>query len=153
MADIAASDFTVTVQERRREGKKHVNKVKLVFGNDTLTYPAGGIPLPAYGALGLRRNVEYIRITDANDALGHIWKYDQESHKLRCYVQGVLVGAAGAATLDDFPVTAGDGVTASLSMSFNNNAGAGTQLFGTLKEMATGDAPAAQTIYIEAVGW
>lgn len=151
MADIAASDFTVTVQERRREGKKHVNKVKLVFGNDTLTYPAGGIPLPTYSSLGLKRNVDYIRITDGNDALGHIWKYDQENHKLRCYVQGVLVGSAGSETMDDFPITAGDGVTADTHMSLK--AGGATVRFGVLKEMATGDAPAAQTLYIEAVGW
>jgi hypothetical protein len=153
MADIAASDVAVTIEKRSIEGKNRRNRVKLVFGDDALTYPAGGVPLPAYSKFGMKVRLDFLTIFDQDDSKGHFWKYDKTNNKLRCYVQGVVNGAAGAVTLDDFPVSAGDGVTGSLSMSFNNNAGAGTQRWGVLKEAATGDALEAMTMFAEAVGW
>jgi hypothetical protein len=51
------------------------------------------------------------------------------------YAQGALVGAAGAETLDDFPITAGPGVTADTHLSLK--AGSATIGFGALKEIAS----------------
>lgn len=151
MADLTAASFTTTVERRSIEGKTRRNRVKLVFGDDALTYPAGGVPVPTFSTLGLKSRVDYITIFDEGNATGHVWKYDRDNHKLRCYVQGFTVGAAGAQTLDDFPVSAGDGVTADTHLSLK--AGSATVRVGVLKEMATGDAPAAQTLVAECVGW
>lgn len=152
MADLAAGDVTITVLERKIEGKRRRNRVKIVFGDGALTYPANGVPMPSAGKFGMKRHLEYLNLIDHDDGNGIYWKYDAENKKLRAYVQGALVGAAGAQTLDDFPVTAGFGVTADTHLSLK--AGSATVRLGTLKEAVGGtDAPAAQTIYAEAVGW
>lgn len=152
MADLVAADVTVTVQDRQISGRKRRNLVKIAFGDGAKTYPANGIPMPAKDVFGMVRSLDTLIVHDSDDASGIYWKYDKENNKLRAYVQGALVGAAGAAVLDDFPVTAAFGTTASLSLSFN--AGAATNRWGALKEAVGGtDAPAAQTLYAEAVGW
>lgn len=151
MADIAATNVAVTVEHKEVVGKKRRNRVKLVFGDDALTYPAGGVPLPAFGKFGMKRNLDFLNIFDTSSAKGHVWKYDTANKKVRCYVQGALVGAAGSQTLDDFPVTAGDGVTSDTHLSLK--AGSATVRWGVMKEVATGDALEAMTMYAEAVGW
>lgn len=153
MADLAASDVTVVVEFRERYNKRRHNRVKLTFGNGTLTYPAGGVPLPAFGLFGMKRNIDYLIMTDTNDAVGLIWKYDQDNKKLRAYVQGFAHGAGGAVTLDDYPVTAGDGVTTGISVSLTTGAGAVTDRLGGLVELSGGASTvSAQTLFAEAVG-
>lgn len=155
MVDIVASDVTITVQKSLKAGKRRRNRVKIAFGNGTLTYPSGGIPLPAGTKFGLPGNqLEYLILTDNEDSTGLVWKYDQENKKLRCYVQGYAHGAGGAVTMDDYPVTAAVGVTSGISVSLTTGAGAATGRLGGLVELAaTSDAPAATVIYAEAVGW
>lgn len=151
MPALAASNVTVTVEERAIVGRQRRNRVKIAFGDGALTYPAGGVPMPAAANFGLVRNLDYVMLSDADDGSGIVWKYDKENSKLRGYVQGVQVGAAGAGALDDYPASAGVGVdTVSLGLVV---AGAGTYRFGAMKELGTADAPAAQTLYGEAIGW
>lgn len=153
MVDLVAADVTVTIEERTIVAKKRRNRVKIAFGNGTLTYPSGGVPMPAAATFGMVRNLDYLTVFDENDASGITWKYDKEGNKLRAYVQGVTLDAAGAGVLDDFPVSAGFGVTASRSMGFVG-AAAGANKLGVLHEAtAASDAPAAQVLYAEAVGW
>jgi hypothetical protein len=100
MADIAASDVTITVQKRLKAGKRRRNRCKIAFGNGALTYPAGGVPLPAARSFGLNANVlEYLVITDGDDGTGLIWKYDQENKKLRVYYQEPTNATAGRVAL------------------------------------------------------
>lgn len=154
MADIAAANVTITVQRKRITGARKRNRVKIAFGDGALTYPAGGVPLPAFGQFGMKRFLEFITITDMDDSHGLVWKYDQENNKLRAYSQGFTVGAAGAATMDDFPLTSDDTTLAdALSVSLTNSAGAGTHNMGVLKELANAKTVVAQVLYAEAVGW
>lgn len=155
MTDLASTDVTITVQKSLKTGKRRRNRCKIAFGNGTLTYPSGGVPLPAAKSFGLYGNVlEYLVITDSNDASGFVWKYDQENKKLRCYVQGYAHGTGGSVTMDDYPVTAAAGVTSGISVSLTTGAGAATARLGGLIELAAAsDAPAAQVLYVEAVGW
>lgn len=154
MADLAAANVTITVEERTIQGRKKRNRVKIAFGDGALTYPTNGVPMPAYGSFGMLRNLDYLNIFDSDDASGIIWKYDKDNNKLRAYQQGITVGAAGAATVDDFPLdTTADPLATAVSVSLTNNTGAGTKYMGKLKELVNTLAPAAQTIYAEAVGW
>ena len=154
MPDIAASDVTVTVQKqqllRGSPGAQRRNRVKIDFGDDALTYGTG-VPMPVAAKFGMQKDMEYLILFDQDDSRGHVWKYDFANKKLRCYVQGAVVGAAGVQTLDDFPVTAGDGVTADTHLSLK--AGNATIRWGVMVEMAATDAPAAQTMFAEAVGY
>jgi hypothetical protein len=169
MADLASSDVTITVQtlpngkKATIEGGIRKTLVKIAFGDAALTYPSGGVPLPAATSFGLQRSLSTLRIVDANDGSGINWKYDHENKKLRGYIPGAVISAAGAATLDDYaldgtadPLAAaarqpGNGV---VSLGLGNTTAAGTVYFGEQKELlATEHAPAAQVLYAEAIGW
>ena len=46
MANIAAGDVTYTVlNQRKMSDSRNLNRIRLAFGNSSLEYPAGGIPL------------------------------------------------------------------------------------------------------------
>lgn len=155
MADLASANVTITVSERRIVGKKRRNIVKIQFGDGALTYPAGGVPMPTYDGFGMIRQLDYLNILDQDDSNGIFWKYDKDNNKLRAYVQGAAHAAAGAATLDDYAVTGAFGVSAGISISREAAAGATTSRWGAMVEAPASatPAPAAQTIYAEAVGW
>ena len=153
MTALADTDVTITVEKSNRVFKHHRNRCKIVFGDGALTYPAGGVPLPAFGKWGMKRNLDYIALTDSNDAVGIIWKFDQDNKKLRGYVQGYAHATGGAVTMDDYPITAADGVTSGISVSLTTGAGAATAHLGGLVELATGATVSAQALYCEAVGF
>lgn len=85
MADLAAANVTVTIEERTIVGKKRRNRVKIVFGDGALTYPALGVPMPAAANFGMVRQLDYLTVFDENDGSGFVWKYDKENNKLRAY--------------------------------------------------------------------
>ena len=154
MADLTAADITVTVQARNIEGAHKRNRVKLVFGDGAKTYPTGGVPLPSAATLGMVRNLDYVVLFDADDAQGIVWKYDKDNSKLRAYIQGLDLSAAGAGTLDDYPINTTNEPLASASVSVGLVGGAAAvKHLGRLKELINTQAPAATTVYIEAVGW
>ena len=151
MADLAVTDVTATKVGKTEIGntvKTHV--MDLAFGDGALTYPTGGVPL-SVAKLGLSREVHSVQIAGAPD--GFVYKWDHVNNKIQIYVQGVLVGAAGAVAMDDFPVTAAVGTDAEISVSLTNSAGAGTHRFGSLKELAATDTPAATALRVVVRGW
>lgn len=153
MADIVSTDLTVTQVSSVIVGRTRRNELTLVFGNGTLTYPANGIPL-TLAQLGLKRDIKALHIVDPSNADGYVYKWDKSNNKIRVYTQGVVVGAAGAVTTDDFPVTASAGTDAALSLQLTNSAGAGTHRWGDLKELVGGSAaPAATTLKVIVEGW
>lgn len=117
MTDLVAADVTITVEKRLIEGKRKRNRCKIEFGDGALTYPSGGVPLPAFASWGMKRDLEYIILTDANDASGILWKYDQANIKLRGYEVGGIagqtftgtanVGTSGVVTDNDSAATLG----------------------------------------------
>ena len=160
MAALASSDVTVTLQanqkgklyERTSNGGRRV-LVKIAFGDGALTYPSGGVPLPAAASFGFKSHMTALKLLDEDDASGIAWKYDYENKKLRAYLQGIVVSAAGGATMDDFALdTTSDPLSTAVAVSLTNSTGAGTKYLGKMKEMATTQAPAAQVLYAEAIG-
>jgi hypothetical protein len=153
MTALASTDVTITVVTPTRDNRYRDNLCKVEFGNGTLTYPANGVPLPSFASFGMRKQLISLSLVDQDDASGIIWKYDQGNHKLRGYIQGIIVSAAGAATVDDFPLdTTSDPLATAVSLSLTNNTGAGTKYLGKLIELATTHAPATQTLYFRAHG-
>jgi len=109
MAAITATNFVETVEDRRIENKKKVNRVKLALSaTEALTYPSsGGIPLPT--SLGMVRNVDYVNIIEgvgsASNSGGIVWRYEVTNHAVRGY-WGLYPTAAGGAThLSELPTT------------------------------------------------
>ncbi len=154
MADLTASDVTVTVKAMANvQGGKPVkiHFAELSFGNGAKTYPTGGIPLPGIGEFGLKSRMDWISVVSTSTPDGFVWMIDQVNNKLLGYTQGVTVNAAGAGTLDDFPVSSGPG-SSTISVGLAGGS-AGTHRLGPLKELQGGvAAPAATKINVIAVG-
>ena len=90
MADIAATDITVTfLDKRRHDGRSYFN-VQLAFGNGALTYPAGGVPI-SIGAVGTPTSLESLIVYDKGTS-GYDWTYDRTNKKL------VAIQGAGGST-------------------------------------------------------
>jgi hypothetical protein len=169
MADLAASDVTITVQETRIEGARKRNRVKIAFGDGALTYPANGVPLPAFGSFGMKRYLEYITITDANDASGIMWKFDQENKKLRAWLAPaqthghdlLIIGGQAATTTNEVAhygaAILGKEEAANATIAKADVATKGGVVGETLASAAGTElgnvAVAAQVLYVEAVGW
>lgn len=148
MADIASSDVTVTVERRTIAGKTRRNRVKIQFGNGTLTYPALGVPMPAASAFGMKARLDYLTIFDEDNASGVMWKYDRVNKKLRAYFP------TGGATASPASGTANPKVTTGAASATAVNATTPDITPGVAKEMASAStAPAATTLYAEAAGW
>ena len=166
MADLASSDVTVTIQKTRilrgSPGGIRFNTVLIAFGNATLTYPSGGVPMPTYPSFGMMKEIEFLQIMTPG-ADGVVWTWDYSNKKLRGWLQGTNISAAGAGTIDDYPLdgTADPYVAAArqpsngaIVLGLGNTAAAGVIYLGRLQEMLAAEhAPAAQSIYGIAIGW
>lgn len=171
MADIASSNVTYTLQKKViGESSYREFMWKVQFGNSSLTYPAGGIPLTK-ASLGCPNHILSVNMYDANDASGYVYKYDSENNKLRIY-QAAPTGTNSKPT---FTVTKGaitantelglsaDAATATVNnntiaatLALTTNSPVGIPTFtGTAAALAelSGTAIAAQTLYIEVKGW
>lgn len=153
MAALSADSFTISVLTRLvgQGGKPATLSIcRMTFGNGVDTYPTGGIPLPARDKFGLKSRMDALIIIDQSASDGVLWKVDWANKKLLGYVQGVTVGTAGAATIDDFPISSGLGADTSVSIGLTS--GGGTKYLGALKELRSTDAPGARTMYVMAIG-
>lgn len=98
------------------------------------SYPTGGEALTA-ATLGLS-TVLYFQ---AQAKGGFVFEYDYSNSKLKVFSQGYAHGTGGAVTLDDYPITAGPGVTSGISVSLTTGAGAATANLGPLVETLSTD--------------
>jgi len=165
MANITASDVTVTIQTKRRiEGRNH-NRCKLVFGDGALTYPAGGVPI-SKGKLGCPTIIESLKIVDKGTS-GYSFSYDQSAEKI-VMIQAPAQTHSHDLLLKDSAVA--DGATTRVNGDTNllgTNAGGDVTVAGgganggvqseTLAAKAGSEpsavAIAAQTIEVEVIGW
>lgn len=81
MANILSSNVTYAVKNFRRMGNSKVqNRVAVTFGNGTLTYPAGGVPL-LIGSMGCPNVVESASVVSAGTS-GYVFRYNQATASL-----------------------------------------------------------------------
>ena len=75
--------------------------MSITFGNGSLTYPAGGVPLTK-AKLGCPAKIDDFIVEDPANANGYVVKYNPTTEKLRLYQIGALDGnAAGAQALTE----------------------------------------------------
>ena len=88
MTDLAASDITVSIPVRDRDivpaGPKLLSVAKITFGDAALTYPTGGIPLPAIGKFGCRKEIRAVFFCGTSTT-GYTYQFDKTNHKLRAW--------------------------------------------------------------------
>jgi hypothetical protein len=105
MADIASSDVTYTlVKQRKEESSLKVINLTVAFGNGTLAYPSGGIPLDK-AKMGCPNEVVSVLLNNPASSNGFLYKYDLANNKLRIY-QGDNDNAADAALIELVAATA-----------------------------------------------
>lgn len=156
MADIAAGDVTYTILNARTlADSRKFNRVRLAFGNGSLTVPAGGIPITK-GKMGLPVVIESMTIVDQGTS-GYQFQYDQSAEKLvvigpHAHDLNIIgsVTATGAVGINGS--TFGKNTATNLTIAGVNSATLGGVMSAGLEEAAT-VAIAAQTIECEVVGW
>ena len=165
MANIAAGDVTYTVlNQRKMSDSRNLNRIRLAFGNSSLEYPAGGIPL-TIGKLGCPTVVESMVIVDQGTS-GYKFQYDQSAKKLvmlQAPAQShdhnlfILGGQTHDATLGLNVASLGKNTATNITLNGANAATTGGVLSETLAAAALSEASAvaiaAQTIEVEVIGW
>ena len=162
MADIAGTDITYTELSNEEGGKQgRIRTFTLTFGNSTLTYGAGGVPV-TLGSLGCPNAIDSLTVFDKGTSV-YEWSYDRTNKKLVAFQSpshthnlllknaavadsaGARVNAGanllGANTGGDLTVTGGGA-----------NGGVVAVTAGGLSEPST-VAIAAQTLKVRVVGW
>ncbi len=99
MTAIVAANVTYSNVNQRVEGQAPYKRVSatIVFGNGSLTYPTGGIPLVA-GNLGCAREIQSFGFVDESAGDGYIYKYDKTNQKIRIYQSGGIAVSGGVDT-------------------------------------------------------
>lgn len=163
MADIAASDITVTILNHRRVEARSHNNIELAFGDGALTYPAGGIPL-SKGVLGCPNVIESLVVYDSSTS-GYKWSYDKDNEKLvaiqaPAHAHDLLIkGGQAAATTNVAAHYATDilGKEAATDATILGSASAtkGGVISGGsgVGSQPSTVAIAAQTLKVEVIGW
>jgi len=164
MADIAAGDVTYSIlNQRKTSGSRNSNRVRISFGDSSLTVPANGIPL-SKRKMGCPTIIESMVVVDQGVS-GYRFQYDQSTEKLvviqspaHAHALKIIGGRSAAGTAatayyatdifgkeaaTDTTITAADsatkgGVLASAAL-------AGSE--------ASAVAIAAQIIEVEVIGW
>lgn len=89
MPAITANDVTVTLTQQGQEflgmGSR-VSMPAIAFGNGALTYPAGGIPMPALGYFGLHKAIFRAVVLPNGDGKDYV--FNRITHKLMIIARG-----------------------------------------------------------------
>ena len=155
MGALASTDVTVTVNAGDREiagggAFKNLTLATLVFGDGSLTYPTGGVPLPAIGAFGLHGAIDAaIVIPPAGD--GFVYKYDKANHKLLIYGQGVRTGSTTVSTSSTGALLE-DSEAAETVFRAYGTAVDTTYDLGPLRELPAAATPSATTLQMLVIG-
>lgn len=166
MPNIAASDVTVTVLNQRKLGdSRNLNRVRLAFGDGTLTYPAGGVPITK-GKFGCPAVIESMTIVDKGTS-GYDFMYDQSAEKVvmfrtssSSHVHDIFLvdNVTGAETNEVYAATNALGANTGSNITISGNAqNTGGVLSATIAASTQAQPSAvaidAQTIEVEVIGW
>lgn len=153
MTAIASTDVTITLAAQDVDvmpGMKIVCLPTIAFGNGTLTYPTGGVPLPVIGKLGMKKQLQRLLIQQPS-ANGFIYKYDAANHKIKIFTQGAVTGSTAADACGNGAL-AEDSAAAETAVRLSGTAIDTTYDLGPLIELPATIAPAAVSLPCIAVG-
>lgn len=92
MAALTAASWTVVITHKRRGNRTKVHEGTMAIpGTDT--YPAAGIPLPAFGKFGFVRDLRTLVLWGDNvQATQYLASVDKANNKLKLYVSHDTAG-------------------------------------------------------------
>lgn len=105
-----AVTWLAAIVNRRVVGRRHVATVRLTTSGAGNTYTTTGDTAPAFGALGMKRNVEQIIFTDTSPS-PYLYEYDTTNNKIKVFGDSSPAAAGG-------PLTEAAAATALNSLSF-----------------------------------
>jgi hypothetical protein len=154
MTAFASTDVTITLAANDINimpgSMKTVCLPTIAFGDGSLTYATGGVPLPVIGQFGMKRELQRLRI-DQPAANGFEYRYDKDEHKIKIYCQGFTTSSTAAAANEN-----GALVENCLSVEgvprIPNTVADTTYDMGQRIEVPNGTALAAVTLLCEAIG-
>lgn len=156
MAAITSSDVTVTVANKDRDIGgggvfQNLTIASVAFGDGSLTYPTGGVPLPAIGQFGFKRGINFAAVQPPYDD-GFVYKYDATNHKILMYTQGVLTGATAAAVNENGALVKNSAGAEAAAPRLPKTAASSTYDLGPMIELPNTVAPAAKTLKLLMIG-
>jgi hypothetical protein len=153
MTAIAADNVSVSLAARDLQvtaGSKIFCLPTVTFGNGTLTYPAGGVPLPGIGQFGFKRQVDRLIIQQPS-ANGFVYKYDADNHKIKIFTQGVTTGDTAVGATEDGALVL-DSQGAETDVRLSNTAAETSYDMGALIELPATAAPPEVSLLCVAIG-
>lgn len=103
MAQIAAGNVSYTYVEgtaKADPGSPTTQRVMVVqFGDGSLTYTNGGIPLDK-GKLGCPTNLQSLIMLDSGSSVGYVPKWNMTANTVRLYNDANVTAAAASAMLE-----------------------------------------------------
>lgn len=99
MTALASTDVTITVSDKKIWSKYRRHEVTIAFGDGALTYPAGGVPMPAFSKFGFARFIQDFQFSDMGSADGFLHKWDKTNNKIRIW-QGDNTNVAAAPAVE-----------------------------------------------------
>jgi hypothetical protein len=167
MASFSSANVTYTINKATRLGDSKVyNNITLTFGNGTLTYATGGIPI-SLGNCGCPNYIWSMDIADAGTS-GYAFNFNTLTQKLQIYTSGshnhtlyvaTNAGTAGttalnAGTLGGAFVSGGTQAIAGIAAASGTLGGiVTTQPSGSLSELPNGTAPASLSLIVNVMGF
>jgi len=156
MAALTSANVAVAVTPANRNmagsgAYKDFTLAQITFGNGTLTYPTGGVPLPDKSAFGLHKGIDFALIAQP-PANGFVYKYDKDNHKIKIFTQGVVTGASAAAVNENGALVKNSGGVEAAAPRLPKTAPATTYDLGPMIELPNTIAPAAVTLQMLVVG-
>ena len=168
MADLAASDVTVTVVERvKTDSSKNLVIATIAFGDGALTYPAGGVPI-SKSKFHCARSLDAL-IVMGKGTSGYEWSYDRVNEKLvaiqapaqtHAHDLKIIGGQAAASTAatayyatDIFGKEAATNATIAKADSATKGGVISETLAAAAGAQPSAVAIAAQTLQVMAIGW
>ena len=159
MTALASTDVTVSLSNRHIEDARGLLRrtfADLAFGDGALTYPTGGVPLPAKEQFGFKKEIAF-GVVEQPPANGFIYKFDRTNHTLKIFTMGIVTGSAGsasplAASVDHYYIENSLSVAQPMIMLPGATAADTTYDLGPLIELPATIAPAAVTVRVEFMG-
>jgi hypothetical protein len=155
MAAILSTDVTVSVATDKRDiahgaAQKNISIADVTFGDGSLTYPSGGVPLPAIGEFGFQREIQLGLIEEA-PANGFHYKFDRENHTIKIFTQGVTTSST-AADANENGALVENSAAAEATVRLPNTVADTTYDLGAMIELPVTIAPAAATLRMLLIG-
>lgn len=103
MAQIGTADITYTMVEGSALASPNSPMPERIFvvafGNGTLTYTNGGVPLDK-SKLGCPSNIQSLIMLDAGNSVGYVPKWNMTANTVRLYQDANVTAAAAAALVE-----------------------------------------------------